>query len=141
MPIMTRPLNHLRVNFLSGVSINRDLATLVLAVVLLPGWALSQAPSQPAPPPADTQSAKPAQTQEQKTPQALQPIPQKENPDIKPGSKADVEAIGNRKVGGGINFYSLEREIAMGKAYAQEVERSAKLVDDPLVTEYVNRVG
>jgi predicted Zn-dependent protease len=60
---------------------------------------------------------------------------------VKEGSKQDVEAIGNRNVGKGVNFYSLEREIAMGKMYAQEVERSAKLVDDPVVSEYVNRVG
>ena len=55
--------------------------------------------------------------------------------------EADVEAIGNRDVGNGINFYSLEREIALGKQLAQEVERSAKLIDDPVVSEYVNRVG
>jgi predicted Zn-dependent protease len=55
--------------------------------------------------------------------------------------KKDPEQIGNRKVGKGINFYSLEKEIALGKQLAQEVERSAKLVDDPVVVEYVNRVG
>jgi len=36
-------------------------------------------------------------------------------------------------------LYSLEREIALGKGLAQEVERSSKLIDDPVVTEYVNR--
>ncbi len=56
-------------------------------------------------------------------------------------SKEDVDAIGNRNIGKGVNFYSLEREIALGKALAQEVERSSKLIDDPVVTEYVNRVG
>src|ERR1700745_1717909 len=56
-------------------------------------------------------------------------------------SNEDVEAIGNRKVGKGPNFYSLEKEIALGKQLAQEVERSSKLIDDPVVTEYVNRVG
>ena len=55
--------------------------------------------------------------------------------------KADVEQIGNRGVGNGVNLYSLEKEIALGKYYAQEVERTAKLIDDPVVTEYVNRVG
>jgi hypothetical protein len=69
------------------------------------------------------------------------PIPQKENPDVKPGSEQDVNAIGNRGVGKGVNFYSLEREMALGKGLAQEVERSSKLIDDPVVTEYVNRVG
>jgi predicted Zn-dependent protease len=61
---------------------------------------------------------------------------------VKPkNSKEDVEAIGNRSVGKGVNFYSLEHEIALGKSLAQEVERSSKLIDDPVVTEYVNRVG
>ncbi len=59
------------------------------------------------------------------------------------GSKADVDAIGNRKVGGrGIgDWYSLESEIRMGKQYSQMVESSSKMVNDPVVTEYVNRIG
>ena len=63
--------------------------------------------------------------------------------DVKKGSKQDVDAIGNRNVGGkGLgNWYSYEKEIAMGKGYAQEVESSVKLVQDPVVNEYVNRIG
>ena len=55
--------------------------------------------------------------------------------------KNDPDEIGNRDVGKGVNFWSLEKEIALGKRLAQEVERQAKLVDDPIVAEYVNRVG
>jgi predicted Zn-dependent protease len=55
--------------------------------------------------------------------------------------KKDPDEIGNRDVGKGINFYSIEKEIALGKQMAQEVERQAKIVDDPIVAEYVNRVG
>src|ERR1700684_2566999 len=51
------------------------------------------------------------------------------------------DAIGDRDVGSGINFYSLEKEIAIGKGMAQQVERSAKIIDDPIIAEYVNRVG
>ena len=40
-----------------------------------------------------------------------------------------------------MNFYSLEKEIALGKQLAQEVERQAKIIDDPVIAEYVNRVG
>ncbi len=69
------------------------------------------------------------------------PVPQTENPNVKPGSKADVNAIGDRSVGKGLDFYSLEREIALGKQLAQEVDKSAKFINDPVVTEYVNRVG
>jgi predicted Zn-dependent protease len=55
--------------------------------------------------------------------------------------KNDPDEIGNRDVGKGINFYSIEKEIALGKQMAQEVERQAKIVDDPIIAEYVNRVG
>jgi predicted Zn-dependent protease len=92
----------------------------------------SQNPSaqqQPAQPPAQTDSTQPP------------PVPQKEDVQVKPKSQDDVSSIGNRNVGKGINFYSLEKEIALGKQLAQEVERSSKLIDDPIVTEYVNRVG
>lgn len=59
------------------------------------------------------------------------------------GSKKDVNAIGNREVGkrGLGDWYSLEGEIRMGKQYAQQVEATSKLIQDPVVTEYVNRIG
>jgi predicted Zn-dependent protease len=59
------------------------------------------------------------------------------------GGKNDVDAIGNRKMGGrGMgNWYSIESEIKMGKSYAQQIESTVKLVQDPVVNEYVNRVG
>ena len=57
------------------------------------------------------------------------------------GAKQDVEAIGERDVGKGVNFYSIEKEIALGKRMAQDVERHSKIVDDPVIAEYVNRVG
>jgi predicted Zn-dependent protease len=55
--------------------------------------------------------------------------------------KRDPDAIGERDIGRGVNFYSIEKEIAMGRQMAVEVERQAKLIDDPLVSEYVNRIG
>jgi predicted Zn-dependent protease len=55
--------------------------------------------------------------------------------------KKDPDAIGDRDVGKGVNFYSLEKEIAIGKGLAQQVERQAKIIDDPVIAEYVNRVG
>ncbi|MBH00055.1 MAG: peptidase M48 [Solibacterales bacterium] len=55
--------------------------------------------------------------------------------------KQDVEAIGDRDVGKGVNFYSIEKEIALGKKMAQDIERQAKIVDDPIISEYINRVG
>ena len=61
--------------------------------------------------------------------------------DKKKNKKKDPDEIGNRDVARGPNFYSLEKEIGLGKQLAQEVERQAKIIDDPIVAEYVNRVG
>jgi beta-barrel assembly-enhancing protease len=59
------------------------------------------------------------------------------------GGKDDVDAIGNRKIGsrGLGNWYSLETDVKMGKQYSQMVDSSSKLVNDPVITEYVNRLG
>jgi predicted Zn-dependent protease len=56
-------------------------------------------------------------------------------------AKKDPDQIGNRDVGKGVNFYSLEKEIAIGKGLAQQVEKQAKIINDPVISEYVNRVG
>ncbi len=53
----------------------------------------------------------------------------------------DPDAIGDRNVSGKVNFYSLEKEIALGKQLAQQVERQSKVINDPTIAEYVNRVG
>ncbi len=55
--------------------------------------------------------------------------------------KDDPNQIGSRDVSKCLNMYSLEREMALGKQLAEEVSRQVKLVDDPLITEYVNRLG
>jgi predicted Zn-dependent protease len=108
---------------------------LTLACALLAGPIFAASPSQD--PSTDPAKQQPAQPQTQTSPP---PVQQKDTVTPK-NSKEDVEAIGNRSVGKGINLYSLEREISLGKQLAQEVERSSKLIDDPVVTEYVNRVG
>jgi predicted Zn-dependent protease len=62
---------------------------------------------------------------------------------VKPGSIDDVSAVGNRDIGarGMGNWYSVDSEIKMGKSYASEIEKSTKFITDPVVVEYVNRVG
>ena len=55
--------------------------------------------------------------------------------------KDDPAQIGNRDVGKCLNFYSLDKELALGKQLAEEVQRQAKVNEDPLIAEYVNRVG
>jgi predicted Zn-dependent protease len=97
----------------------------------------SQTPAQQ--PPQDAGKDKTQQQTQQQKP-GDQPVQQQETVNPK-NAKEDVDAIGNRNVSGKVNFYSLEKEIALGKSLAQEVERSSKLIDDPVVTEYVNRVG
>jgi predicted Zn-dependent protease len=60
------------------------------------------------------------------------------------GSIHDVSAIGNRNVGCGRgvgNWYSVESQVNMGHQYAQQIDSSAKLIKDPVITEYVNRLG
>ena len=61
--------------------------------------------------------------------------------------KNDIDDIGNRNVGkpgsgkSVGDWYSYDTEIKMGKQYAMQVESSARMVKDPVVTEYVNRIG
>src|SRR5579863_530013 len=60
------------------------------------------------------------------------------------GSIRDINAIGNRKIGcerGFGNWYSLDKQIEMGRSYAGQIETSAKLITDPVITEYINRIG
>jgi predicted Zn-dependent protease len=117
----------------------RNTVKLALVSALLAGSAFATSQSQDPPSQAPAKTPPPAQQPIQ--PQSgSQPVQQKDTVTPK-NSKEDVEAIGNRSVGKGINLYSLEREISLGKSLAQEVERSSKLIDDPVVTEYVNRVG
>jgi len=73
---------------------------------------------------------------------ALQPPPPvAATPGTQEPAKYDVTQIGNRNVGNGLNFYSIEREIALGHDLARQVEQSSKLVTDPAITEYINRIG
>ncbi|MGH7120365.1 MAG: M48 family metalloprotease, partial [Acetobacteraceae bacterium] len=65
------------------------------------------------------------------------------DPHIKKGSEDDVNAIGTRNIGGrGLgNWFSTNWEVSTGKEYSTEIEKSAHLITDPVVTEYVNRIG
>jgi len=122
------------------------LATVALLALLTCPFAFSQGQTPQAPPQT------PTTVPEGATPAAAPPgtpadttVPQKDDSEIKHnGGKSDVDAIGNRNVGcarGMGNWYSVEKQVAMGKAYSQQVESGAKLITDPVVTEYVNRVG
>src|SRR5208282_5996255 len=107
-------------------------------------------PTQPQSPPASPgpTTAAPADSSSSAsdaTPGSLPPVVQEpdESKVKHDGKEDDVDAIGNRNVGGrGLgDWYSLETEIKIGKQYSMLVENSVKLVQDPVVNEYVNRIG
>lgn len=104
-------------------------------------------PTQPqtqSPPPDQDKGPKAADVQNAPKP-APATLPTQDDSQIKhDGGKTDVDAVGNRNVGCGRgvgNWYSVEGQVAMGRKYAQEIESQVKLVNDPVVTEYVNRIG
>src|ERR1700732_4153699 len=109
-------------------------------------WTLAQNQTQTKNPNPDQDQNKPkaADVQNAPTPPPAA-LPQTDDNDLKhDGGKRDVDAVGNRNVGCGRgvgNWYSIERQVAMGRSYAQQVESQIKLVNDPVVTEYVNRIG
>ncbi|HEX4002687.1 MAG TPA: M48 family metallopeptidase [Candidatus Acidoferrales bacterium] len=124
----------------------------VASLVMFPAMAAAQtqqntpAPAPSSSQPSGTTQAQPASSDSNSSSTAAQPPSQlaaqdTPMPNVKPGSEADVSAIGDRSVGKGLDFYSLEKEIALGKQLAQEVDKSAKFIDDPVVDEYVNRIG
>jgi len=131
-----------------NVQFGKTLLVLATALALMvPAFAQQQSQQQPSTPSttAPATSAQAPTNSDSSAPAADNSDKQDEkNKDYKhDGGKSDVDAIGNRNIGGrGLgNWYSLEREIAMGKEYAQMIESSVKLVNDPTVNEYVNRVG
>jgi predicted Zn-dependent protease len=105
----------------------------------------SQSP-QKAPPTTDPDDGQPKASDIQNAPKkGPAALPIQEDSQIKhDGGKTDVDAVGNRNVGCGRgvgNWYSVEKQVAMGRSFAQQVEAQVKLVNDPVVTEYVNRIG
>ncbi len=62
-------------------------------------------------------------------------------PKLKVPEKYNVALIGQRKVDQGVNFYSLDKEMMMGKQMAQELEARSKLLNDQVVTQYVGELG
>jgi predicted Zn-dependent protease len=77
--------------------------------------------------------------------QAPASLPTADDSQIKhDGGKTDVDAVGNRNIGCGRgvgNWYTVEGQVARGRVYAQQIESQIKLVNDPVITEYVNRIG
>lgn len=76
---------------------------------------------------------------------AAQPAPALPANTGKPLSeKEDPRMIGKRKINGGFIASisgGVDKEVNLGRQLAAEVDREAKFVDDPVITEYINRVG
>ena len=106
----------------------------------------SQNPPQTQTPTTDPGQGQPKAGDVQDAPkQAPAALPTQDNSQIKhKGGKTDIDAVGNRNVGCGRgvgNWYSIEGQVASGRQYAQQIESQIKLINDPVITEYVNRVG
>ncbi|MGH9490056.1 MAG: M48 family metallopeptidase [Terriglobales bacterium] len=55
-------------------------------------------------------------------------------------NEKDLKDIGHRGVGKGLDFYSMQKEIALGKMLASRVDATSRIIKDPVINEYVNRV-
>ena len=98
------------------------------------------------PPSSDPDAGQPKAGDIQNAPkQPPAALPTQDDSQIKHnGGKTDVDAVGNRNVGCGRgvgNWYSVEGQVARGRVYAQQIESQIKLINDPVITEYVNRIG
>jgi predicted Zn-dependent protease len=105
-----------------------------------------QSPTQTPNPSPDTDNGQPKAGDVQNAPkQAPAALPTADDSQVKhDGGKTDVDAVGNRNVGCGRgvgNWYTVEGQVARGRVYAQQIESQVKLVNDPVITEYVNRIG
>ena len=104
----------------------------------------SQVPQQV--PTSDPDAGKPKASDIQNAPKKDDAaLPVQDDSQIKhDGGKTDIDAVGNRNVGCGRgvgNWFSVEKQVAWGRQFAQQVESQVKLVNDPVVTEYINRIG
>jgi len=84
------------------------------------------------------------QSSSQNAPTAKAPVEPSATKVAHDGGIDDLDAIGNRNVGcskGMGNWYSLEKQIALGKQVSQQVETQSKIITDPVVSEYINRLG
>jgi len=107
---------------MQGFSRRFIVAVLFLCLTVMAGYAQN---SQPA-------AAASGGTNQPAKPKKIEPLSEFENP----------EMIGKRNINKmQINFYNFDKEVAIGRQFAREVDQSAKLVEDPVIVEYINKVG
>jgi predicted Zn-dependent protease len=119
---------------------SRTITALVLVANLWSGALIASAAPLQQQQSTDAQKPAAQSTAAPKTPAAS--TPQKSNSPLP--AKQDPGMIGKRNINKGIigkMSGSTEKEVAIGRQLAAQVDREAKFVDDPIITEYVNRVG
>ena len=122
---------------------SRATSAFVLTASLLASSVAAFGQQAPAAKPAE-QAAKTTQTQSEAKPdpKKTQPVAAKSNKSL--STNEDPAMIGKRNINSGIIAKmsgSTEKEVRLGRELAAEVDRQAKFIEDPLITEYVNRVG
>jgi predicted Zn-dependent protease len=116
------------------LSMIRNFARLIAVLALAAFVYTSSGFAQDSTPPQQADQKQKDQQQENKS--------EKGKKEAKKPANSDIENIGTRDINKhSLNFISYEKEIAMGREMAAEVEREVKLIDDPVITEFVNRVG
>lgn len=106
------------------VMVQTPLLSLSLILLILPGFAQNQKPTQT--------SSKNKSATATTSPSSKGALAEDENPEL----------IGKRNINKHqINFYSFDKEVAIGRQFAQEVDREAKIIDDPIIADYINKVG
>ncbi|HJS24736.1 MAG TPA: M48 family metallopeptidase [Pyrinomonadaceae bacterium] len=120
---------------------SRATSAFVLTASLLVSSVAAVAQQTSTPKPAeDAQKTDQTQSEQKKTTPAATPV--KSNKPL--STNEDPNMIGKRNINSGIIAKmsgSTEKEVRLGRELAAEVDRQAKFVDDPIITEYVNRVG
>ncbi|MGH9512473.1 MAG: M48 family metallopeptidase [Terriglobales bacterium] len=120
------------------------LMTAVLGFAFAAAATSAQTQTNQTPSPTTTASTSVPTADTTSTPDPAETAPEPAKKPAHEGGINDLDAIGNRHIGcdkGLGNWYSLEKQIAMGKAFSQQVESQSKLINDPVITEYINRLG
>jgi predicted Zn-dependent protease len=115
-----------------------------LAVFAAPQTQDSQKTAKPSSSDKDKKTDKAAQATSTQTAQTSTAPTATANSGRPLSEKEDPRMIGKRKINGGFIASisgGVDKEVALGRQLAAEVDRQAKFIDDPVVTEYINRVG
>jgi len=125
----------------AAISLCRGIILKVSLLLLLSGFAWAQ----PAARSTNEESIPTPISSNDTSPRNEQPTTareQKTTPQTyKSKAKYDISKMGDRGIGRGLDFYSQEQEHQLGQELANILESSSRIITDPVVNEYVNRLG